>query len=295
MPFLGEIAGLITAVCWSVTSIVFSKASQRIGSLQVNLLRLPLAILLLVVTISLMGQWSASTPKAVLWLSLSGIIGLALGDSFLFEAFVQIGSRLSMLLLSLAPPMTAILAFFILGETISTIGILGIIVTIVGVSWVITERSHSGDEKKKVNLRGVVYGLLAALGQAVGLILAKQGLSENLHPILATLIRMSAAALILWPLSLVSRRVKNPFRMLKADLTALRLLLTGVFFGPFVGVTLSLVSVKYTDTGIAATLMATVPVIMLPLVVWLEKERLSWRAVLGATITVAGVAMLFLR
>ncbi|GAB4342503.1 MAG: DMT family transporter [Calditrichia bacterium] len=295
MPFLGEIAGLVTAVCWSVTSIVFSKASQRIGSLQVNLLRLPLAIILLVFTISLLEQWSVSSHSAIIWLSLSGVIGLALGDSFLFEAFVQIGSRLSMLLLSLAPPMTAILAFFILGETISPLGIAGIVVTIAGVSWVVTEKREEGDDRKRINLRGIIYGLLAALGQAVGLILAKQGLSENLPPILATLIRMSAAALILWPLSLTSRRVKNPFRMLKSDLTALRLLLTGVFFGPFVGVTLSLVSVKYTDTGIAATLMSTVPVIMLPLVVWLEKERLTWRAVWGAVVTVAGVALLFLR
>ncbi|GAB4372210.1 MAG: DMT family transporter [Calditrichia bacterium] len=296
MNYIGEIAALTTALCWSLTSIVFTAAGKRIGALQVNLYRLPSAIILLTLTYTLFSGSFSSPLEPMLWLLLSGIVGLALGDTFLFQAFVTIGSRLSMLLLSLAPPMTAVLAFIFLGERLNLLAISGIIITLAGVSWVVSERTPDPlGGHKRVSLKGILWGVLAALGQAVGLIFAKKGLIAEIHPLLATLIRMVGATLVLWPISLMSGRVKNPIRLFTRDTTALKLVFIGVIFGPFLGVTLSLVSVKYTDTGVAATLMSVVPVVMIPLVILIEKERPSWRAVLGACITVLGVAILFLR
>lgn len=294
--YIGEISALITALCWSITSIIFTAAGKRIGALQVNLYRLPLAIFLISLTYLLLGYSWNVPARAVYYLAISGIIGLAVGDSFLFEAFVRIGSRLSMLLLSLAPPMTAILAYFFLGETLNLISIVGILLTISGVSWVVAERRPDQTGKlHRISWSGVLFALLAALGQAVGLIFAKKGLIPQMHPLLATLIRMSGAALILWPLSLMIGKIQSPGTLLRRDPGALKLMLLGVFFGPYLGVTLSLISVKYTNTGIAATLMSTVPVMMIPLVVILEKEKPTIRSVAGAVIAVVGVALIFLR
>jgi len=296
MPYLGEIAALATAVCWSLSSIVFTAAGKRIGALQVNLYRLPVAILLTAVTYTLIFDDFNIPLQSALWLAVSGVIGLAIGDIFLFQAFVMIGSRLSMLVLSLAPPMTAILAYFFLGEIISSIGIFGILITIAGVSWVVAERTpDSFGRKIHISWKGVFFATMAALSQAVGLIFAKKGLIPEMNPLLATLIRMFSAAVILWPFTLLMGKVKSPRSVFSNDNTALKLVIAGAIFGPFLGVTLSLISVKYIDTGVAATLMSIVPVLMIPLVLVLEKEHPSWRAVLGAAIAVGGVALIFLR
>ncbi len=296
MPFLGEIAALITACLWSVTAIVFTQASKRIGGLQVNLFRIPVAVVLLTTTYFLFWGDLNVSRQAALMLAISGVIGLAIGDTFLFKAMAIIGSRLSMLLMATAPAITALLAYFFLREPLTLIMIVGILVTLAGVSWVVVERVPAEQEAAhRLTLKGLLFGILGALGQAVGLIFAKKGLIPEMHPLLATLIRMTSAALILWPLMLLARKVKNPLRLFGSDLTSLRYLLIGVVCGPFLGVTMSLTAIKLTDTGVAATLMSTVPVTMLPLVVLIEKERLTPRAIAGAFVAVAGVVILMLR
>jgi drug/metabolite transporter (DMT)-like permease len=296
VPYLGEIAGLTTAVCWSLTSIVFTIASRRIGALQVNLYRLPAAIFLLGLTYFLFWGNLNISGEVVFWLAASGVVGLAIGDTFLFQAMVIIGARLSMILMALAPPMAALLAYFFLGEIISPIGILGIAVTIAGVIWVVAERTPDpSGNKRRISLKGVLWGILAAFGQAAGLILAKKGLNSDIHALLATLIRMLGAAAILWPLTLLTGKVKSPIRIFSKDRGAIKYMILGIIFGPYLGVTFSLVSVKYTQTGIAATLMSTMPVIMIPMVIAIEKEKVSSRAILGAAVAVAGIAILFLR
>ncbi|MEJ2634097.1 MAG: DMT family transporter [Calditrichia bacterium] len=296
MPYTGEIAALATAMCWSLTSIIFTAAGKRIGALQVNLYRLPLAVLLLAVTyFSFWGDLHAPV-SSVVWLGISGIIGLAIGDTFLFQSMILVGARLSMVLLALVPPITALLAFLFLGESINFLGIVGIGITVAGVMWVVAERTPDPSGiRKRISLTGVFFGFMAAVGQAVGLIFAKKGLIPEMNSIFATLVRMFSALIVLWPISLLLGRVKKPRRLFGTDSAALKLMLVGVVFGPFLGVTLSLVSVKYTNTGIAATLMATVPVVMLPLVILIEKEKPTLRAVIGAAVAVAGVAIIFLR
>jgi len=296
LPYFGEIAGLATAICWSLTSIAFTAASRRLGALQVNLYRLPLALILLSMTYFLFWGDLNISYDIIIWLTASGVVGLAIGDTFLFQAMVLIGARMSMILMALAPPMAAIMAYFFLYEIISPLGILGITITIAGVVWVVAERTpDASGVRRRISLRGVIWGTLAALGQAAGLILAKKGLVSDIHPLLATLIRMIGATLILWPLSLLTGQVQGPLKVFSKDRSALKWMLIGIIFGPYLGVTFSLVAVKYTQTGIAATLMSTMPVIMLPMVIAIEKEKPSWRAILGAGITVAGIAILFLR
>ncbi len=294
MNFWGEIAALGTAICWSFSAVFFTIASRRVGALTINLFRLPLAIFLLVTTYVFAGGNFQIQTDALLYLALSGVLGLAIGDTFLFYSMVLVGSRIAMLLLSLSPPITALLAFFILGETLSSKEVLGIGLTIFGVSWVVLEKNEALHTRKRDFLKGVAMGLLSAFAQSLNLIYAKKGLVMDVDALFGTLIRMVSAALILWPTSFLLRKIKNPIKMLKADLTAVKFLLSGVTMGPYLGVWLSLVAVKLTHTGIAATLMSIVPVTMIPISIRFEKERPTARSVLGAVLTVIGIAFLFL-
>jgi len=294
--FIGELAALGTAICWSFSSIFFTHAGRKIGPLALNLIRLPLAILFLAVSFLLLDKDFSHLESGVVYLMLSGIMGLALGDTFLFRSLVLIGARLSMLLMALAPAMAAILAFIFLGEKISGIGILGIFITMSGVFWVLLEHNSSTSQgKEQISIQGIVFGLLGALGQASGLVFARVGLKHEMDPLLGTLIRMISATLILWPVSYLLGRVRMPHLRIVLNWSAFKWVIGGVIAGPFVGVWLSLIAVQHTDTGVAATLMSIVPITMLPLVIFFENEYPGWRAVSGAFIAVAGIALLFLR
>ncbi len=293
---IGELSALLTAALWSATSLVFTAAVLRIGSVQVNVTRLLIALFYLSVTTFLLGiDFSISTSQFVN-LSLSGIAGLVIGDSFLFKAYGAVGPRISMLIMSFAPAVGAALAYVFLGETLSPWGITGMAVTLGGIVLVVMERPAAGEPDHPLKRQGILLAFGAALGQGVGLIFAKQAfLESDLHALAATLVRIASSVAILLPTAIAMRRYRNPFAVFAADPRALGFTAVGAFIGPFLGITFSLVAVANTKVGIAATLMATVPILMLPMIRFVQKERLSWKAVAGAFIAVAGVAILFLR
>lgn len=296
MLFVGELSALLTAFLWSGTSMVFTEATTRVGSIQVNITRMMLAMLFLLVTITAFGfDWSMSRGQ-VMNLAWSGLIGLVIGDSFLFRAFKDIGARISMLVMSLVPGMSAILGFLFLDETLSPLGIVGMLVTMAGVTIVVLERQRSAGTKHHVSARGLLFAVLGALGQATGLIFAKFALNEApIHGMVATAVRIAAAVLFFLPAALLFRRYKNPIRVYAKDPTALGYTIAGAVLGPYLGITFSLVAIANTKVAIATTIMALPPIIMLPLVWYFYHERLSMRAIGGAVVAVAGVALLFLR
>lgn len=295
MPLLGELSALLTAVLWSGTSVAFSGAAQRIGSLQLNINRLILATLFLFITIIITGASLNLSSTQILYLSISGIIGLVIGDSFLFRAYQFIGPRHGMLLMSLAPAMTAIMAYFVLGEIVSLLGILGMFITIGGIVLVVSEKNEFPTSKYKIDKTGIFLGVMAALGQAAGLIFAKFAFNiGEINGFVATFIRIFSSLIVFFPLVLIAGKYRNPVKLYKADRKALNMTILGSILGPYLGITCSLVAVAYTKVGIAATLMSTVPIIMLPVAVFVQKEKLTWRGVVGALLAVAGVAILFL-
>ena len=296
MPYVGELSALLTAFLWSGTSFAFSSAAVKIGSLQLNINRMLLASVLLFVTIEIGGFSFSLSSNEVINLVISGIIGLVIGDSFLFKAFQSIGARVSMLLMSLSPAMSSVLAYFFLDESLSFFGFLGIAVTIFGIGLVVLERSEVPNAKFKINKLGIIYGLVGALGQAAGLIFAKLAFEEGeVHKMVATFIRIISSVLILLIIALIARKYKNPVKLYKENPKALSSTIIGTVLGPYLGITFSLVAIANTKVGIAATLMSTMPIIMLPYVRYVYKERLSWRAITGAFIAVAGVTILFVR
>ena len=275
---------------------MFAGAIRRIGSVQVNVVRLVIAAVLLILTILAANLSIRLSFGQYAYLGISGLIGLVFGDTFLFKSFHVNGARISMLIMSLAPAISAILAYIILGEMLSAWGIIGIIVTTAGIVLVVVSNQQSGYSKVKLTRIGLLYGFLGALGQGAGLVFARLAFVEgDINGFVATFVRIAASLVVLLPLTLMTGRIKDPVGVFWNDKRALMLTIGGAIFGPYLGITLSLIAIMYTKVGIAATLIATVPILMLPLVRIIYKERLSWHAIVGACVAVGGVAILFLR
>lgn len=299
MIFLGELAALGTSLCFTATSTFFTLAGRAVSALVVNRTRLVLAILFLtlghlLLRIPLPVQ---AEPFRFFWLGISGVIGLALGDAFLFQAFVWIGPRLSMLMMSLAPVLAALMGWVFLDEILSLPQVAGILLTISGILLVILDRrgrQHSTAAAPQRYFLGLLFGLFAALGQAGGLVTAKFGLVGDFSALSGTLIRMIAAALVLWLVTVLQRQVRTTWLRVRHNPRALAFIAAGAFFGPTLGVTLSLVAVQRIPVGIAATLTSLPPVFLIPVSYFLLGDRFGWPSILGTLIAISGVAILFL-
>jgi len=311
---LGEAAALATALCFTVSALAFNEAAKRLGSLALNLIRLVMALGLLTLYGALVrGQaWpSDATPRVWLFLSLSGLVGFTLGDMCLFRAYVELGPRLTTLLYALAPIFSAVLGWLCLGETLSAQKLGGMALTFGGIVWVLLERRTEAPRSSSAlptaqehhYARGIILGVLAALGQAGGYLLTKYGLgnfdeagqfvSGDYDACAATQIRVIAGALgfalLFFPLRWwpkVGMALKNG--------SGLKFAFLGALSGPFVGVSLGVVAVVHAKLGIAATLMSLVPIFVLPFAILVQKERVSVRAVVGALVAIGGVALMSL-
>lgn len=292
---LGEFAALLTAFFWTITSLSFESASHKIGSVAVNIIRLFIGFAFLsVFTLIRRGMFFPvdASYDNWLWLSLSGLIGFVFGDLFLFKSYTIIGSRFSMLIMTLVPPITALFGFVILGERLTMFHCLGMTLTFTGIAMAIFSRPSKGEKLSlKLSPRGILYAFGGAVGQALGLVLSKFGMKEY-DPFAATQIRIIAGMVGYIMLVTVLARwvnVRNAFHN-KAGM-----LLTGLgaFFGPFLGVSFSLLAVKYTSTGIASTIMALVPVFIIIPAIFLFKQKVTLIEILGAIVSVGGVALFF--
>ncbi len=291
----GEMAALATACCWVVTSLVFARAGQRVGSMSVNYVRLFFAIpMLSVLTLLLRGQAFPvdASSEAWMWLSLSGLIGFVLGDMCLFRAFVLIGPRLASLIMATAPLMTALIGYVILGEALGWTALVGMFLTIGGVAWAVVDRKAIVREYSEQRGLGVLLALGGAFGQALGLVLSKYGMGD-FDAFAATQIR-AIAAFVAWTLIVAFAGRKGHVLRTFRDRLTLRLLAVGAFFGPVLGVGLSLVAVQHTNTGVAASIMSITPILLIPVTVIAFGERVGLGSVLGAMIAVGGVMVLFL-
>jgi drug/metabolite transporter (DMT)-like permease len=292
---LGEFAAMGTALCWSFGSILFTISSRRLGHNAVNRLRLVVALFLLMTAHFItFGRFFpiAANQQQWFWFGLSGIIGFALGDMLLFRAFVLLGARISMLLMALVPVFGTFIAWLFLGEILTLSQLLAITVVISGIVWVVAERQNNEHQRKHYVI-GILCGIGGAMGQALGLILSKKGLADNYSALSGNIIRVFVAACLLWLITLV--RGKIPQTLVKlSDRKGTAAMIGGAFFGPFLGVWLSLVAVQNTYVGIASTLIALPPIFLIPLSHWIFKEKISVGAILGTFLAVIGVALIFL-
>lgn len=297
MNFIGELAALATSFFFALTALIFTMTGRLVGSQVTNRMRLTFALIyLIILNIILFREplpFSAESSRWV-WLSLSGIIGLSLGDFFFFQSLISVGPRLGSLLLSLAPIFGSIIAWIFFGEILTALQITGIVLALAGIAWVITSHEEPPDTPRGHTRRGVIFGVLAGLGQAVGLVLSKQGMFGDFSPFQANAIRILAAVIFVWAWTAFDSKVTETFTDLREKPQAIRLLLLGAFMGPMLAVSLSLLAVQHAEIGVASTLTGLSPVIILPISYFVFKEKLGWQAILGTILAIAGVAILFL-
>lgn len=237
----------------------------------------------------------ANNIQQVLFLSLSGLIGLVLGDTFLFKSFDEIGPRITMIVMASNPIFGAVIAYFVFCEIISPLGIIGMLITISGIILVVSE-SNRKKNRLKISAKGFVYALLATIGQAVGLIFTKMAFfAGELHPISATFLRVITAFVTLIIIGLVLRRLKLEKIKDSFDPKTTAMLILGSLIGPYLGITLSYIAISYAPIGIASTIMSLQPILMLPISRYYYKEHIGMNASIGSILAVLGLVLLFMR
>ena len=292
--FSGEVAALSAACLWSIASVVYSKLGLTIPPLQLNLIKGIIAIGFFIVTILITGELFpsiATLPMCLLLLS--GVIGISLGDTLFFNTINSLGPRRTLLMQTLTSPMSAIFGLIFLQEKLNSLAWCGILVTLLGVAWVISERT--ADDRNistKEFKEGVVFGIFTSIAGAIAAVMARGAIGDTeISPLWAALLRLSAGTLILsiWSLSkqqtsLRLSNLNNP-RIIGGTIFA-------AFFGTYLGIWLQQTAIKFTSVGIASTLLQTSPIFVIPFAIWMG-EKVTVRAILGVFISIAGIALLF--
>ena len=312
MQYIGELISLGVACSWTVTALFAEIGSKRLGSLQLNVLRMLLSLVMLGITL----WYFTGSPvpvyaggKAWFWLSLSGFVGYLLGDYCLFNSYVIIGSRFGQLFMTLAPPTAAIAGWIILGEKMQLQSVLGMLVTLSGIGISVLNRGGSDGKGKfslKLPLKGVLFGICAGIGQGIGLVLSKVGMNfyeaaipaaetdvANMLPFASTFIRAVTGALGFLGVMIFQKKLGTLAVAVK-DRKGMNAAFWATFTGPFIGVSLSLMAVRYTEAGIASTLMALTPVFILWPAHIIFGQKVTLKEVIGAVISVAGVSLFFI-
>ena len=309
MVYLGEVISLGVAVSWTITALFAEVASKRLGALQLNVIRMLLSLVMLGGTL----WWFTGSflplhadASTWFWLSLSGFVGYLLGDYCLFNSYILIGSRFGQLFMTLAPPTAAITAWMVLDETLSLQALLGMIVTLTGISISILNKGSSHKLSLKLPFKGVLFGIGAGIGQGVGLVLSKVGMNHyeasiplecesvmDMLPFASTFMRAVTGAI---GFLLVMMLQKQLFTLKKTvgDGKGMGAAIGATITGPFIGVAFSLMAVQYTEAGIASTLMALTPILILWPSHLFFGQQITFKEVIGACISVFGASLFFI-
>ena len=304
MAYFGELISIGVAFSWTATALLSELGSKRLGNLTLNVLRMGLALLFsMVLFLVVMGSPlpPVSSMEACGWMLLSGVVGYVIGDFCLFQCYIIIGSRYGQLFMTLAPMAAALMAWITLGQQMTPSSLVAMLVTLLGISISVLGRGEHHKVSLKLPLNGVLFAIGAALCQGIGLVLSKIGMDHYdtstqpawLIPFSANFLRC-IAGIIGFSLLLYFREGLKPLRDAIHDRKGMAVATATTIFGPFVGVGFSLMAVQYTSAGIASTLMALTPIIIILPSHWLFHQRITWQSVLGAVISVIGVSLFFL-
>ena len=304
MSYIGELCALGTAVTWSLSAVAWSHAGRRVGAQATNVIRLMLSVLIIFLI-----HWAVyrspvpqgGTRDALVLLALSGLIGVGLGDFCFFQALKLVGPRIGMLLLTVSPTITALLAYFLPPhESLSLGAMAGMTLTMGGIGWVVLEKPgpQSWEVPPGKFRRGIVLGFLGATLFSVGYLFSRQALAPQAHsgwePFPATLIRVVPAMLLTVAIVPFTGALPN-IRRACVNWTTMKILLAGTLVGPVVGIWLSLIAFQHAEAGVATALINTGPLFMIPIAHFSHGERPTWRGILGTAVAIAGVALLVLR
>lgn len=291
--FKGEVAALSAALIWAIASYIYMRLGQRLSPLILNSLKSSIAVGLIGLTLWLAGRPLPTVgSSSVLFLVMSGAIGIGLGDTAFFTSINCIGARRALLLEALAPPLTALLALLFLDEALSPLAWVGIGLTVAGVAWVVIERTSDQVWGTVRPLRGIGFGLIAALGQAAGSVLSRAALADTgLDPLWSTLIRLVAGVLVLILFLARQPRLLREIKVVRSP-RFLAVLVGTAFAGTYLAIWLQQTALKFTAAGIAQSLTSTSPLFVIPIAI-ATRETVSVRAIFGVLIALSGIWLLF--
>ncbi len=299
---IGGMAALISALLWAISAIIFSSLGKNIPPAELNLVKGSFAVSLMIITTLLLREKLPQMPFLALGLLLvSGAVGIGIGDTAYFESLNHMGSRLALLLAMIAPPMTGAIAWIFLGETIPLTGWLGIAITIAGIVWVISEE-QTGDNRLKVNYKqGIKFAVISALAQAIGAVITRYSMISadvTVSALQVSIIRLLAGIAYLIIFIKVTRRTsflwlrKNQSEQSVPRRKLLRMIALVGLLGTYSAIWLQSLSIQFAPVAIAQTLLSTSPLFILPIIA-LQGEKLSFRAVGGVIVSLAGIILLF--
>lgn len=294
IPYAGEIAAIITAICWTIGVTLFDSISKRTSTFVVNLVKVVIAFVLLgVFSLITGGEFFPRVIPAAVWpyLAVSGLVGFVIGDLFLFHSFAVVGARTAMVIYSLTPAIAAIGGWFFLHERLSLFGIIGMAVTLSGIMLVVLRKSGA-DAAAKGRVLGVLFAFIATVCQAAGYLSSKQ-VMKSLPPIAATEARLLVAIIGFAAVLVIAGKLPELLRTFR-DAYVLPRLTAASVFGPFIGVTLSMVALNAANAGVVTTIMAMTPVLLIVPALF-RREVLGVRDVIGAVLAVGGIAMFFIK
>ena len=291
---LHELAALGTATCWAVSALLASDAVRALGAFHFNLLRQGFISLLLAGIVAATGAWSGIGADDAVLLAVSGLLGITLGDTLNFAAVGRLGPRRAGAIFALNAPIAATMGWGFLGETLSLQAVAGTALTATGVALAVLGRSQAGAHRfetlRGTLAMGVLCGLAAALGQASGSLIARPVMTAGTDPYFASLFRVGASG---FAMAIVAATPMAPPAPRAWPRPVLALTALTAIIGLLIGMTLFLYALQGSKTGIIATLSATSPVIILPLL-WLRTgQRPSPTSWLGAGAAVAGLWLIF--
>lgn len=304
MNYIGELISIGVAFSWTATALLSEMGSKRMGNLSLNILRMTLALFFSVILFRLTTGYalpSGATAEAIGWMLLSGLVGYVIGDYCLFQCYIIIGSRFGQLFMTLAPLAAALTAWVTMGQQMSAQSLLAMFITLSGIAISVLGRDDHHHVSLRLPVNGVLFAIGAALCQGIGLVLSKIGMDhyqtgcmpEWLVPFSANFFRCIAGLIGFLLLMLLSGGF-SPLQKAVHDRKGIAMAMATTIFGPFVGVGFSLMAIQYTGAGIASTLMALTPIIIILPSYWLFRQPVTWKTVAGAVVSVFGVSLFFL-
>ncbi|HJV65348.1 MAG TPA: DMT family transporter [Geomonas sp.] len=284
---IGAMAALGSAASWSLGAVLFNRLGESLSSFAMTLVKGAMSVALLALLTLLVGGYSVIGQEAFGYLALSGLLGIALSDTFFFAALKELGPRDIVLLATVGQVFTVVLAVVLLGERLPYSGWAGIGLILTG----ITVGMVAGpSEEGRSSVKGIVFGLISVLSMSISVILTKKGL-EHVSTLYATTIRMLAGTLGMLVVGIATRRIGqwvSPFkesRLLWRFLAAVCVITFGGFW-------LAIVAFKYTTVAVANSLISTEPIFILPISAFVMREKVTAQAVAGAVIATVGVVVL---
>lgn len=311
MQWIGLLSAFMATIFWACSAFPFTKAGRLMTVPAMNLLRLALGTLLVLSTAMLFESrsicliFSANYAAAWLWLGLSGLISLGIGDYFSYRMYSILSPRYGAVFTSISPASALLFGHLLLNETMHLLGIAGMVITIAGVmsmSFSRKERNSIPDHGQGTVVKGIVFGTMGALCHGIGLVFSKNGflLQANLKfpiaPVTGSFIRFFTAAVIVIIFLFLNKKLAKQIRIIRhQSLPVLRTALSAILLGPVLAVSCAMISIQYINVAISQTIFALVPVVVLVIAHYLYKEKITRHALLGVLLALAGVSILVWR